>query len=69
MSICSAKKSFLQKFHCLRRNDVYDGIGMIEKEIGQEKRNKKLPEVGFEPTSANTEDLKSPPLDQLGHPG
>ena len=25
--------------------------------------------VGFEPTRANTRDLKSPPLDQLGHPG
>ena len=24
-------------------------------------------EVGFEPTSANTSDLKSDPLDQLGH--
>ena len=23
--------------------------------------------VGFEPTRANTRDLKSPPLDQLGH--
>ena len=23
--------------------------------------------VGFEPTRANTEDLKSSPLDQLGH--
>ena len=29
---------------------------------------KKLFGVGFEPTSANACDLKSHPLDQLGHP-
>ena len=28
-----------------------------------------MPTVGFEPTRANTRDLKSPPLDQLGHVG
>ena len=28
-----------------------------------------MPTVGFEPTRANTVDLKSTPLDQLGHVG
>ena len=28
-----------------------------------------MPTVGFEPTRANTADLKSAPLDQLGHVG
>ena len=30
---------------------------------------KKVPTVGFEPTRTNTADLKSAPLDQLGHVG